>query len=233
MSDRSVLYSPAWFVPYDDFRRRPMATGLAVDLDRWDGARWVSTGRPAVRTPSGAIAYPGLGRRREPAAAEPDLYRTRFAATGYRPLYPPDDPDAFDATQVGKEFLAYPYGDTLPPQIPARPEAVSLLPDTAYPYPPGTRVVRGLVRWAGSGAPVDNALVASTGVTPEGTGWRERTLTDAIGAFRLPLRWAGDRSGPQGEQFRLTAIQRPGLTGALAIRLPDDPARTYVIEISE
>lgn len=238
--EQSLLVSPAWFVPYDDFRRRPYAAGLAVELDRWDGSDWVPTGSRPTLTPGGVIAYPGLGRRREPSTAEPELYRARFAAPGYRVLYA-DDVESFAADQVGKEFLAYPYNDQHPPQIAAESEVVRLLPATSFQYPPGTRVVRGLVRWAGSGAPIDNALVQVAGKTrPEGIDWHERTLSDATGAFRLSLRWEGRRGVPPGdndpippwEEFRLTATERPDHSGEITIRLPDDPRRTYVIDIS-
>lgn len=239
-AEQRILFSPAWFVPYDDFRRRPRAGGLVVELDRWDGARWVPTGIAPVRTPSGAIAYPGLGRRREPWAGEPELYRARFDGVGFRALYPADD-EQFSADQVGKEFLAYPYDDSNPPQILAQAEPVRLLPSTSFAYPPGVRVVSGVVRLAGSGLPVDNALVEASGrTTLDGVPWRERTLSDATGAFRLPLRWDGERPPLQPppappdptESFRLTATERPGHTGQVDIRLPADLGRTHVIEIS-
>lgn len=238
-TEHRVLYAAAWFLPYDEFRGRPVGSGFTVALDRWDGAAWVPTGTAAVRTPSGSITYPGLGRRLDPASAEPDLYRARFDSAEYRPLYQlADAQDPFDGTQIGKEFLAYPWGDDQPPQIPAPPELVPLLPGPAFPYPPGTRVVRGHVRWGGSGAPVDNALVQAEGETVlEHTAWRERCLTDATGAFRLALRWAGvpvqtpqPVTGP--EDYRLTATQRPGHSGELTIRLPDGLDQSHVIEIS-
>jgi hypothetical protein len=231
--EQRLLVSPAWFVPYDDFRRRPYAAGLAVDLDRWDGAAWVPTGTRPTLTPGGVIAYPGLGRCREPWTAAPRLYRVRFAAPGYRVLYA-EDADSFAADQVGREFLAHPYGDRHPPQVHAEAEVVRLLPATSFGYPPGTRVVGGLVRRAGSGAPIENALVRAVGkTTPEGVDWHEWTLSDATGAFRLSLRWAGVRTdGDPGERFVLRANERPGRTGEVTVRLPGDLRQTHVIEIS-
>jgi hypothetical protein len=226
--------SPAWFVPYDDFRRRRLASGLTVELDRWAGERWVPTGIAPTVTPSGVVAYPGLGRRREPWTHEPELYRARFAAPGYRALYPAED-EPFDAARVGKEFLAYPFDDEHPPQIRPEPEPVPLLPDRTFGYPPGTRVVTGVVRRAGSGVPVAGALVASRGQTVHDLQpWRERTLTDGGGAFRLSLRWEGVRAeGSPIESFTVTATQRPGRTAQVEIRLPEDPGVTHVIEINE
>lgn len=232
--ERRVLYSPAWFVPYDDWRRRPLAAGFTVALDRWDGAAWLATTVAATRTPSGFIAYPGLGRRREPATAEPELYRARFESSGFRALYPDlTAQEPFAADRVGKEFLAYPYDDTQPPAITVQPEPVPLLPGVAYPYPPGTRLVRGAVRTA-TGAPVANALVEAAGVSADdGSPWRERTLSDVDGAYRLSLRFPGTGADGGRETFRLVATERPGRTGELAIRLPDDLTRTNVIEIAD
>ncbi len=230
---RRLLASSAWFVPYDDFRRRRFAAGLTVELDRWTGVAWVPSGvRPTI-TPSGVVAYPGLGRRREPWTGQPELYRARFRARGYRPFYPAA-PESFDAALVGKEFLVYPYDDEHPPQILPEPETVALLPDRTFEYPPGTRVVSGVVRHAASGSPVANALVESTGqTTPDLQPWRERTLADDSGAFRLSLRWEG-RIGEHGtEIFTVTATERPGRTGQVDISLPEDPGATHVIEISE
>jgi hypothetical protein len=232
---RRLLSSPAWFVPFDDFRRARFTTGLIVELDRWTGADWVPSGLRPTLTPSGVVAYPGLGRRREPWTVQPELYRARFQAPGYRPLYTSDG-EPFDAARLGREFLAYPYDDEHPPQIRPEPEAVVFLPDRTFPYPPGTRLVTGVVRHTGSGTPVGNALVESSGETTlDRHPWRERTLTDGNGAFRLALRWSG-RTGPDGhgpESFTLTATERPGRTGQVDISLPEDPGATHVIEISE
>jgi hypothetical protein len=234
--ERRFLASPAWFVPYDDFFRRPYEGPLLVELDRWDGTQWLATGVRPVFTPGGVVAYPGLGRRREPGSAEPELYRARFTAPGYQTVYA-DDLDSFIATALGKEFLAYPFDDQHPPQLSTEPELVRLVPDRTFAYPPGTRIVHGVVRWAGSAQPVEHALVQAVGQTvPEGHEWHERTLTDATGAFRLSLRWSGvptPEIPPRGEDFTVTAIERPGHTGTVGLRLPDDLNRTHVIEISE
>ncbi|GLY05325.1 MULTISPECIES: hypothetical protein [Actinoplanes] len=235
--EQRLLVSPAWFVLVDDHRGRAYDSGpLVVRLDRWDGRDWTPDPARAVRTPSGVVAYPGLGRRREPANAEPVLHRVRLEAPGYRVLYTPDDHlDRFAADVIGREFLAYPFDDVTPPEVTAEPEVVRLLPGVAYPYTPGTRVIAGLVRRAGSGEPLAGVLVTAEGRTdPEGLPWRERTLTGESGAFRLALRWAGESATttPAAELFQLTAAERPGRTGRLTVRLPDERDRVHVIEIS-
>lgn len=235
--EQRLLVSPAWFVMVDDFRRQPYTTGLTATLEQWLQSVWVPTGIAPTVTPSGVVAYPGLGRTREPGQAQPQLYRTRFTVTGYQVLYVPDDQlDSYSADVVAKEFLAYPYDDLHLPQIPAEPEVVRLLPGVGFGYPPGTRVISGAVRRAGSGDPIANAYVVAEGSTdPEGLPWRERTLSDATGAFRLSLRWAGARPDPQSptEVFTVTAVERPDRSGQLSIRLPDELGRIHVIEISD
>lgn len=235
--EQRLLVSPAWFVMVDDFRRQPYTAGVAATLDQWRQSAWVPTGIAPTVTPSGVVAYPGLGRHREPGHAQPQLYRTRFTVPGYQVLYVTDDQlDSYSADVVGREFLAYPYDDQHPPLIAAEPEAVRLLPGVAFGYSPDTRVISGMVRRAGSGDPVANAYIFVEGRTdPEGLSWRERTLSDARGAFRLSLRWAGTRPDPRSptEVFTLTAVERPDRSGQLTVRLPDELGRIHVIEISD
>ncbi|WP_052422935.1 hypothetical protein [Nonomuraea candida] len=233
--ETSVLHSPAWFVPFDEFAQRVRAAGVATRLDRFDPAEnaWTPQDTQAVRTPSAAIAYPELGRRRGPGAA-PERYRVRFEAIGYQALYPADG-EPFDASVTGVEFLAPPYDDTRPPAWPGEPRLVRLLPGVAFPYAPGVRTVHGVAIDAGTRAPVANALIEARGRTSrDGVAWLERTLTDPRGAFRLALRWEGERvtGPPAGQAFHLQATERPGRTGSLDIRLPAERDRRHVIEIS-
>jgi hypothetical protein len=228
--ERSTLYSPAWFVPFDDYARRVRTFGVTVELDRWVAGDWVPQDVAAVRTPSAAFVYPGLGRRGDPASAEPDRYRARLAATGYQPLYPADD-QLFSADLVGVEFVVHPYNDSRPPTMLTEPRLVRMLPNVAFPYGLGIRTVYGVVVDATTHAPVANALVEARGTTtPDGVAWFERTLSDPRGAFRLSLRWEGQPVNG-GQQFTLTATERPDRTGSLDIQLPRDRDRRQVIEI--
>lgn len=232
---QSVLHSPAWFIPFDDHARRVRTTGVTVELDRWTGDGWMPQDVAAVRTPSAAIVYPGLGRRGRPGRAGPERHRARFAAAGYRPLYPADD-QPFSSGLVGVEFLVHPYDDNHPPAARTRPRLVRLLPSTSFPYPPGLRTVHGVVLDAITRAPVANALVEARGRTSrELMPWHERTLSDATGAFRLALRWEGEKADEDAveETFRLWAAERPGRTGSLVVRLPEDVDRRHVIEIRD
>jgi hypothetical protein len=209
---------------------------VATVLDRFDldEGVWVPQDTQAIRTPSAAIAYPELGRRRGPGA-EPERFRVRFEAIGLAPLYPADG-EPFDATVIGVEFFAYPYDDLNPPAVQSEPRLVRLLPSVAFPYGPGIRTVYGVVVGATTQAPVANALVEARGTTVRnGIPWLERTLTDPLGRFRLALRWEGEPvDGPPPEQvFHLTATERPGRTGALDVRLPTERDVRHVIEIVE
>ncbi|MFI0233851.1 carboxypeptidase-like regulatory domain-containing protein [Streptomyces sp. NPDC017086] len=233
---RSTLYSPVWLVPFDDHARRVRAAGVDVRLERLDDADgWLPLDDRAVRTPSGSLAFPGLGRRAEPRAARPERHRALFAAAGYQPLYPADG-HPFSAGLVGVEFLVHPYDDTHPPAAEVSPRLVRLLPSVSFPYPPATRTVHGVVVDAAGGAPVANALVEARGRTGQDlTPWHERTLSDARGAFRLALRWEGERAVEHAveETFRVEAVERPGRTGSLLVHLPQGAERQHVIEIRE
>ncbi|MGY0063936.1 carboxypeptidase-like regulatory domain-containing protein [Streptomyces sp. LZ34] len=233
--ERSTLYSPAWFIPFDDYARRVRSAGVTVQLDRFDEGHWLPLDDVAVRTPSAAFAYPGLGRCGEPWAARPRRHRARFAAAGYQPLYPADG-QPFSAGLVGVEFLAYPHDDAHPPAVVTEPRLVRLLPSVSFPYPPGLRTVHGVVVDAARGTPIANVLVEARGQTSRDlTPWHERTLSDAAGAFRLALRWEGEKADEHAveETFRLQATERPGRSGSLVVRLPQDTERRHVIEIRE
>jgi hypothetical protein len=231
--EASTLFSPAWFVPFDEFAQRLESVGVAAALDRFDPVDqvWLPQDTVAIRTPSAAIAYPELGRRRG-SGAEPERFRVRFESIGYQALYPADG-QAFDASVLGVEFFAYPYDDTSAPAVDSEPRLVRLLPSVAFPYAAGIRTVYGVVVDAVSKAPVENVLVEAQGTTSrDGVAWLERTLTDPRGAFRLSLRWEGEPvTGSTDQLFHLQATERPGRTGSLSIRLPGDRAVRHVIEI--
>ncbi|MEO3974822.1 carboxypeptidase-like regulatory domain-containing protein [Streptomyces sp. CAU 1734] len=233
--ERPPLHSPVWFVPFDEFAGRVRTAGVEARLERLADGGWLALDDPAVRTPSGAIAYPRLGRRGGLWTARPRLHRVRFAAPGLQPLYPADGVP-FSAALDGVEFTVQPYDPGRPPGGPDTARLVRLLPAVTFAYPPRVRTVHGTVRDAVTGAPAANALVESDGRTSrDRTSWHERTLTDASGAFRLALRWEGvrDGTGTEEETFRLRAAERPGRAGSLVLRLPRDGQGPHVIEIRE
>ncbi|EOD62078.1 hypothetical protein, partial [Amycolatopsis vancoresmycina] len=159
-------------------------------------------------------------------AAQAQRHRARFEAAGYRPLYPADG-EPFDAGTAGVEFTA--PGEGTP-----APRLVRLLPSETFAYPPGVRTVHGVVVDAATRNPVANALVEARGRTSvDLVPWQERTLTGALGAFRLALRWDGEAGDGNTETFRLEATERPGRTGSLEVRLPADAGTRHVIEIRE
>ncbi|MEV4319023.1 carboxypeptidase regulatory-like domain-containing protein [Actinocrispum sp. NPDC049592] len=214
--ERSSLFSPAWLIPFDEYNQ--VVRGIVrVSVDRWDGAEWRPADAQVVRTPSGAFAFPGLGRR----FTAPVRHRVLLSSPGYQPLYPADDV-AFDAGVVGVEFVVHPD----PPAVGASPRLVRLLPDVTFAYPPGGRVVHGVVRDANTQAPIVNALVSAAGQVDQ-VQWRERTLSGAAGAFRLSLRWPAD-----GGPVAVSATDRPGRGGSVSVRLPQDVGASQVIEIS-
>ena len=80
-----------------------------------------------------------------------------------------------------------------------------------------------------------NVLVEAQGLTSgDAVPWHERTLSDATGAFRLALRWEGEKAANDADEtFRLRATERPGSVGELVVLLPRDAGRSQVIEIRE
>jgi hypothetical protein len=177
------------------------------------------------------IVYPGLNFRPWPFEPQPELYRCRLGAPGRYPLLHTEAGE-FRSDLVGAVFLAYPYDHDHPPELPSEPLVVPMLPGPAYPFPPGTRVVRGTVKDAATGKLIANALVEASGHTdPENVAWTERALSGPDGGFALALRFAGVADAV-GEAFHLTATESPDRTGALDIHLTGEPPGLFVVEIS-
>jgi hypothetical protein len=219
--ERRVSYSAAWFVPVDLVTGLSPALPLRVLLDIRQAQTWVPTGIKATITLSGAVAYPDLGRRRNPASAAPIRYRARFEADAYLALS--------RAHRDGEEFLVYPFDDTTPPAQSASPVTVNLAPAVGYPFPSDLPVLYGQVRTA-AGEPVpDVELSATVGPPVLRTPQTTLTLTGPGGTFALPLRWA-----PDGRPITVVAVDyrsTPNRTGQLSAQLPDALGRNQKIVI--
>jgi len=219
--ERRVSYSAAWFAPVDLVTGLPPSLPLRVLLDIRVGQAWVpSTIEPTV-TLSGAIAYPDLGRCRNPAAAAPRRYRARFESDAYLALS--------RAYRDGEEFLAYPFDDSTPPAAAASRVTVNLAPAPGYPFPGDLPVLFGQVSTA-AGEPVPDVLLSATVGPPVlRVPQTAQTLTGPGGVFALPLRWA-----PAGLVITVTATDyrhTPNLTGQVSAQLPGALGRNQKIVI--
>ena len=173
--EQRTVTSPAWLIPVDDFRRLRSADGVTAALDRWDGHTWQPTNVVAVRTPGDMIVYPGLNFRPWPFEPQPELFRCRLGAPGRYPLLHTEAGE-FRSDLIGAVFLAYPYDHDHPPELPSEPLVVPMLPGPAYPFPPGTRVVRGTVK---------DAVSATRSMMPAAASTTTAKATAAVRATRL------------------------------------------------
>lgn len=197
--ETSLLFSPVGLLLVDDLTGRPPVGRIDAALELRDGPAWRPVDRAATISASGVLLYPGLGRSTD-VTQPPVRYRVRIESPHYRPLY--------RVTADGIEFDAPPYNDANPPAAITRfPVRALLLPAAAYPFAPFTPVIRGVVRDA-AGDPVPDVLVQE--------GLRERTLSDARGAFSLALRWVA----PSTPTVITADDQRNGRAGSINITLP-------------
>jgi hypothetical protein len=163
---------------------------------------------------SGDVAFPGLGRAREPDLVGVRRFRVTVQATGYRTVYPP--PGSALVVDVAS------WSPNRPPTTSAVPFVLPLLPATDYPFPPGTPLMNGRVENQAAEA-VQDAEVSATVVVGTET-LRERVHSDERGGFRLPLRWAAGAT-----QVDAT---KDTLTGSVTITVPTDLSTTHVITVS-
>ena len=79
--ERSELFSPIGLLPVDDITGRPPVGALRAFLDALQAnGSWRQTDlRPKI-TRGGVIAYPALGRKRQPLTQPPRRYRVRVEA---------------------------------------------------------------------------------------------------------------------------------------------------------
>ena len=209
--ERRVSYSAAWFVPVDLVTGSAPVLPLTILLDISDGPTWAPTGIKPTITLSGGIAYPDLGRCRDPGTTAPRRYRARFEPGAYLALV--------RAYRDGEEFLAFPFNDTTPPTMAVPPVTVNLAPAPGYPFPADLPVIYGQVSTAAAELVPDVLLSATVGLPALQAPQTARTLTGPGGTFALPLRWA-----PTGQQITIVANDyrhTPSRTGSLTIQLPD------------
>ena len=211
--ERTHMFSPIGLLPVDDITGRPPVGALRAFLDTQQAnGSWRQTDlRPKI-TRGGVIAYPALGRKRQPLTQPPRRYRVRVEADHYIAAYRRD--------QDGIEFDAFPYDDDNSPQnAPGMPDPLVLMPGPTYPFPGHLLVLRGVVVDA-AGTPVRDAEV-SIGAT-------RRALSDARGSFAL--------STPR--PIAPTVIQvdaadlRTGRVGGLAVQFPQGLVANIQIAIS-
>jgi hypothetical protein len=209
-----VLYAPIALRLIDDFSGAAPFGPVGAALDVQDGARWVPTGIEAVRTASGIVAYPGLGRVQNVAAAPIVRYRVRLTDDEERIVYRP----AYRFSLDGLEFDVSPWNDTQPPAAaPDRPEAVFLWPGTNYPFARAIPVLRGRTI-DGGGAPLADARIAT------GT---DRVLSDERGAFSLPVRL----TAPAPSIMVVAEHARTGVSTSATVPLPAGLASAIELQL--
>lgn len=214
--ERMALYSPIGLKPVDRVTGGAPIGWLHVYLEVDDGTGgWRRRDVEAVMSPGSVISYPGLGRRAAPGGAM-RRHRVRVETQFYVPLY--------RATQDAIEFDVFPYDDVDPPQNLAairahQPSELVLAPSPQYAFSSHVPVLRGLVRDA-AGAAVPDVLVAD--------GTREQAVTDARGAFALPLRWARSNPAPVIK----ATDQRGGRAGSVTIQFPQDLRTSQTIIVA-
>jgi hypothetical protein len=166
-----------------------------------------------VRSASGLITFPGIGRTANPSGKPPLRHRLLVRARMYEALYGP-----FPGPLTGLEFDAARYHDDRPPPPASpRPTSIFLLPSPLYPFPAETPLLRGRVVDA-AGDRVAGALVAES--------TRERVLTTERGTFALPLRWISP-----GDIADVDVTDRAGTLKTVQVAVPDDLEDDILIQM--
>ncbi|MGW0581666.1 hypothetical protein ACWD25_38325 [Streptomyces sp. NPDC002920] len=200
-----IVTGPVWLLPQDAFTGRPPELPFTALVERrLDSGEWVpEDGVPVVRTPGGALVLPSLASR-HPAPVPAAVRRLRVR------LVSPYLLDAEHPDGVGFDAPSW----TVPGAT-----RIRLYPLPAYPFPPGTRLLRGRVRRVGgtavAGATVVGRARTDGGHLPRIPEWAEYAATAGDGSFRLPLRRVGSKSppppdsggpdDPEAEWFTVTA----------------------------
>jgi hypothetical protein len=209
-----VLYAPIALRLVDDFSGAAPIAPIGAALDVQNGTRWVPTGIEAVRTASGIIAYPGLGRVQNPATAPTVRYRVRLTDDEERLVYRP----AYRFSLDGLESVVSPWNDTQPPAAaPDHPETVFLWPGANYPFARAIPVLRGRTI-DGGGMPLADARIAT------GT---DRVLSDERGAFSLPVRL----TAPAASIIVVAEHVRTGVSASATVPLPTGLATAIELQL--
>jgi hypothetical protein len=209
-----MLYAPIALRLVDDFSGTGPFSRIGTALERQDGTRWIPTNIAPVRTLSGIIAYPGLGRAMDPMLAPVERYRVRLTDEEELLYYRP----AYRYTLDGLEFDVAPWNDThAPSATPDRSEAVFLWPGANYPFPSAMPVLRGRTFDAG-GTPLADARIAA------GT---DHVLSDERGAFSLPVRL----TAPASSIMVVAEHARSGASASVSVPLPAGLARAIELQL--
>lgn len=206
------LFSPIGVRLIDDLTGKEPLGKMQIFLDVQNPAGvWRLQDRPATRSLSGVVTYPGLEWHADASGQPPQRqYRVRVKPELYLPLY--------QRTQDGLEFPVVPYDDNHPPQVSPLPTDMILTPAPNYPFQGHIPLLNGVVRDAANN-PVPNVVVTQ--------GAKERVLTDWRGRFSLPLRWA-----KPNVQIPVDAVnERNGQMGTENITPPGDLDKVLVIKI--
>ncbi|MGI9333170.1 MAG: hypothetical protein ACR2RL_08440 [Gammaproteobacteria bacterium] len=198
-----VTYSQLAIRPVDGFTGLPPRSEVNVRLEFEDATpAWQPTNRKPIKSLSGNLLFPGLGRSADRAAAPITHYRVFVESEFYRPLYL--------RTLDAIEFDVHPYDDdNAPAVVPPVPQVVTLTPAANYPFESFVRVVRGRTIDGVTLLPVANAEVFfGAGV--------DQVITDERGVFALPLRWP-----PLVGSITIDAVDhRNGVASSANINLP-------------
>ncbi|MDQ1707798.1 MAG: hypothetical protein QOJ88_1009 [Pyrinomonadaceae bacterium] len=231
--EKLEMYSPIGLIPTDVFTSKEPFGRMKVMLDRRENdGPWRLTDIKEVRTASGVIAYPGLGRGAMVMGQPPRRYRVRVEAEFYLPLYT----KTVGGTLEGIEFDGFAYNDALPPdnypkqasEFPAYLEAVLrklwLAPAPNYAFPNHVRVLRGDVVDGTTGLAVSGAEVS--------WGNKETALTDDKGAFGLPLRVKKKEELTDLQKIDASDRQATPRLGMKEIIIPEAVGNNLTITIS-
>jgi hypothetical protein len=209
------LFAPIALRLVDDFTAGRPLERIRVELDLQAGPDWTATERGPVYTSSGIVAFPGLGRTLDPAAASTQRYRVRITDPTERALYRP----AYRHASDGLEFDVAPWNDEMPPaEAPIEPEQVFLWPGVNYPFPSSIPLLRGRAVDASERPLADTRI---------GTA-NDHVLTDDRGAFVLPIRL----SAPATDVLVVAEHARTGATTSATVPLPDGLAVNWELQLT-